>query len=168
MIIEGSRLLLRNWMLADAGQAFEFYGDPEVSKFIGDGKPVADVATLEKVLAKFIDHQNKFGFSPWAVVEKQSKRVVGICGFHTYNEIEEMELGFRITRSEWGTGIATEACLLSLDYAHSVLKPPHISASTDEENRSTQHLLGKVGFVRVGLLARNQHGRKLVRYEHRK
>lgn len=168
MEIKSKNLTLRCWQLSDASEAFNFYGDTEVSKFIGDGIPLNQIASVEKVLTKFINHQANYGFSPWAIVNNQTTKIIGICGMHTFNEAKEMELGFRILRSEWGKGIATEASRLSLDFACSKFHPNYISAITDVENKATQKVLLKIGFKFVSETLDKQHKRNLLRFEYRK
>ncbi len=168
MIARSSRLTLRCWDLLDAAAAFRFYGDPEVSRLVGDGKALTDIAHTEKVLAKFIDHHAKFGFCPWAVIDNQTEKIIGICGLHTFNETQEIELGFRILRSEWGKGVATEASHLAVAYAYVHLNSTHIAALTDVENRATQNILSRIGFSLSGEPVHDKHGRLLLRYELRR
>ncbi len=44
-----NRILLRTWEVENAKEAFSFYGAPEVSRLIGDGKPVQTVKTCFKI-----------------------------------------------------------------------------------------------------------------------
>jgi ribosomal-protein-alanine N-acetyltransferase len=145
-----SRVTLRTWKNNDAAEAFEFYGDPEVSKLIGDGRPAGSVAEVSKILEKFENHQDRFGFSPWAVLENLSGKIVGICGLHTFNEAREPELGFRIARLFWGKGFATEASHLSLEYGFGKLALTQVSAITNPKNFATQKILSNTGFTLVG------------------
>ncbi len=150
VIAENKSLILQTWEVADATEAFAFYGDPEVSKYIGNGKPAPDVAHVERVLRKFIGHQELFRFSPWAIVEKESSQIIGICGLHGFNEKREPELGFRVLRSKWGQGIATQASRLSVQYGFETLNLSSICARTFEKNLATQKVLEKIGFVKTG------------------
>ena len=72
MVVENDELLLRVWSLEDSAEAFKFYGDPEVSKFIGNGQPARDILQVERNLQLFIDHQKEHGFSPWAILDKKN------------------------------------------------------------------------------------------------
>lgn len=94
MINEDGEFLLRVWQIEDATAAFEFYGDAEVSKYIGNGKPAKDVEQVRRHLQIFISHQAEYGFSPWAVIEKETNQIIGICGLHTFNEYKNLNLGF--------------------------------------------------------------------------
>ncbi len=162
-IAQSQRIILRTWQPRDRTEAYKFYADPEVSKFIGDGQPLQSLERIEVLLNRFNLHQDQFGFSPWAVVDASSDQVIGICGLHTFNEMKEAELGFRLNQSHWGKGFATEAIQLSLEYAFKNLALRFVSAVTDPENFATQKVLLKSGFSLVGDTI--IEGRKLQRYE---
>ncbi|MGE0173659.1 MAG: GNAT family N-acetyltransferase [Oligoflexales bacterium] len=159
IIVENKRILLRIWRLDDAPAAYQFYSDPEVSRYIGDGQPLMDMAKVERKLSLFIQHQQEKGFSPWAVLEKQSNEIVGVCGLHRYNEEGEVELGFRMNRKSWGKGFATEAAKLSIEYGFVNLQLSRIAATARIENTASRRVLEKVGFTFVG-------EKKLVEDEH--
>lgn len=163
LIAQSPRLTLRTWQLADAPEAFHFYGDSEVAKYIGEGKPAPNVEHVEKLLKLFLEHQEQNQFSPWAIIENETKKILGICGLHTFNETKEVELGFRILRSEWGRGIATEASQLSLHYAFQKLNQTTVSALTHPENKATQKVLTKLGFTFQNEAQVKEH--KMLRYQ---
>lgn len=162
-ITQSSRLILRTWHEADATKAFEFYGDPEVSKFIGNGRPAKSVEHVQSILQKLIDHHAQSGFCPWAVEDAASGKLIGICGIHTFNPACEPELGFRIARAWWGRGIATKASKLALVHGRDKLSLNKISALTHQENVATQKLLVNVGFRLIG--ATEAEGRAWLRFE---
>ena len=92
-LIESNRFTLRTWQLDDAKEAFKFYGDDEVSKYIGSSKSLKNIEQVEATLKKFINHEAEVGFSPRAIVSKTSNEIVGICGLHKFNLMKENELG---------------------------------------------------------------------------
>src|SRR6266576_6357353 len=62
------------------------------------------------------------------------------------------ELAYRLTRSSWGQGLATEAANTFLDYALGVVALPRIVAVTYPNNRASQRVLEKLGFLPRGLI----------------
>ena len=77
-ILETERLLLRPKTLADLEAMHAVLGDPEVTGYVF-GSP----RTVEQVgegLARAIEHQRRYGFSMWALVERASEAVIGDCG----------------------------------------------------------------------------------------
>lgn len=79
-LFETERIIVRNWMPhGDAAQAFEIYSDPEVMRFIGDGATAKSVELVRDRLQDRIDSCRELnnGSGSWAVIEKETKRVVG-------------------------------------------------------------------------------------------
>lgn len=165
IVTETERFILKTWHPNDAAGAFEFYGDPLVSKLIGNGEPVKDIEQVERTLRIFIDHQNKHRFSPWAIVEKSSGNIVGICGLHKFNQQKENELGFRIKRSEWGKGIASEVGRESIRHGVEELGLKNIISLTHLENFATQRVLEKIGFTKVRKQTLKEISQTVFRYE---
>src|SRR5690242_11948354 len=105
--IETERLLVRAFdPLADAEDMARVYCDPEVMRYIPGG-PRADVRAVERMLAAYARAHEERGFSSWAVVERESGRVVGDAGFGVFRETGDVELGYTLARDRWGRGYAT-------------------------------------------------------------
>ena len=130
--IETERLVLRRPRLSDAAALHAAYGDPEVMKFIGDGKtmtPAKTKAWIEQALVRW----KADGFGHF-VIEKDRK-VIGRAGFLVWDPDEwktgtlkelgdhaAVELGWLLAREHWGNGYATEAASALRDYAFKSLK----------------------------------------------
>jgi [ribosomal protein S5]-alanine N-acetyltransferase len=130
--IETERLVLRRPRLSDAAALHAAYGDPEVMKFIGDGKTMTLAKTkawIEKALARW----KADGFGHF-VIEKDRK-VIGRAGFLVWDPDEwktgtlaelgdhaAIELGWMLAREHWGNGYATEAAIALRNYGFKDLK----------------------------------------------
>lgn len=147
LITSTNRITLRTWDDSDAAQAHLFYGDPEVSRFIGDGSAVDTIENTKKIILKFKEHHHQYGFGPWAVTLNETSKLIGVCGPHLYNTNQEPELGFRILKSHWNKGLATEACIASIDYGFNQLKFNKIIAFTHPENESSRKVLIKSNVI---------------------
>lgn len=68
--------------------------------------------------------QNEDGFTFWAVILKDDNRFLGICGLlkQTIDEIDEIEVAYRISDEFWGKGYGTEAAEGCIKYAKNELK----------------------------------------------
>ncbi|MFZ1218882.1 MAG: GNAT family N-acetyltransferase [Chthoniobacterales bacterium] len=68
---------------------------------------------------------------PWqfGVVFRENRQLIGYCGFfaQTVDNIEELEIGYRIDPSYWRRGIATEAARAVRDYALTELRLPALT-----------------------------------------
>lgn len=78
-------------------------------------------------------------------------RLVGACGLGR-RPSGAVELGYWIARSDWGRGIATEACRALVDIA-ATLRLPAIEASHFLDNPASGRVLAKLGFDPTGIVA---------------
>lgn len=87
------------------------------------------------------------------IVERTSgaPRLVGACGLGR-RPSGAVELGYWIARSDWGRGIATEACRALVDIA-STLGLPSLEASHFLDNPASGRVLEKLGFKPTGIVA---------------
>jgi RimJ/RimL family protein N-acetyltransferase len=59
--------------------------------------------------------------------------------------VDEVDLGFRLLRSQWGKGYATEAAQGSLQYGFKTYSLEKIVAQAMKENIASQRVLQKLG-----------------------
>jgi RimJ/RimL family protein N-acetyltransferase len=75
-ILSTERLLLRPFRNADLEEYARIYSDPEVIRFLGDGKPLSRVDAWRQ-MAVILGHWELRGYGMWAVEEKQSGALMG-------------------------------------------------------------------------------------------
>jgi ribosomal-protein-alanine N-acetyltransferase len=117
--ITTKRLVTRFLTTADVEPWKEFLTDKEAMRYINT-QGVTDVNQLAK---NWIDKQlwrysvNKMGFQ--AILRKDTKELVGICGLlvQDVNEEEMIEIGYHFLRRYWGNCYATEAAIAFKNYA---------------------------------------------------
>lgn len=142
--IETSRLRLRAFTPGDLDELYLVFGDGEVMTYISGGKPRTREAT-ETGLLRTIEGWRDRGFGLWAVVEKESSRVVGYCGLIFLEGTTEIELAYGLAKSSWGKGFATEAARASLGFGFEELKLERIVAVVNPQNVASQRVLEKLG-----------------------
>ncbi|WP_442599983.1 GNAT family N-acetyltransferase [Neobacillus sp. D3-1R] len=141
------RLVLRVFDEIDVEDAKTFWGDQEVMEHCLGSLPHEH---LQKVLASYAAcHQTK-GLSVYAVVEKQSGRVIGAAGFNVQTTLESVELIYHYAKSAWGKGYATEAASACIDFAKKNPQVFKIYASADPKNSGSLKILEKIGFEYKG------------------
>lgn len=151
IILETGRLVVREWTPEDAGAMFEFAGDAEVMRYIGDGKPMESLAEAERWVESTIACYGLRGYGRWAVVEKASGKVVGSCGFGPLDGLPEIDFGYVFARAAWGRGYATEAARACLLYGLERLGLKGVMASVTPEHAASRRVLEKIGFEYRGL-----------------
>ena len=146
VLLTTERLFLRHFHIFDADAMFHVFGDPEVMRF-GDGVQTKEwiQAWLHTCLERY--HQT-WGFGPYAVVEEHNNEAIGYCGlffFPNVNGKSEIEIGYRLRRSVWGQGYATESVIAVRDYAFNTLGLKHLIAIIDPANIASIRVAEKVG-----------------------
>ena len=95
-----------------------------------------------------LDQYQKWGFGPYAVVEKRNQAVIGYCGLFFFPDLDgeaEVEIGYRLIRSTWGKGYATEATRAVRDYAFTTLGIKRLIALVDPANLASIRVAEKIG-----------------------
>ncbi len=129
------------------------YGDRDVMRYIGSGDVYSrTVDESEERLLRLIDHQERHGFSLWAVTDRETGSLLGDAGLILYaHEGPEVELGFRLGKPHWGRGFATEAAAAWLEHGFRELGLDRIVAVAHHENVASQRVLEKVGMRFSGI-----------------
>jgi len=158
--IETVRLTIRRFAVeADSDAMLSVYGDPEVMRFIPGGA-LPNVEAVRALLTEYTEAQCERGFSSWAVVERESGRIIGDAGFGIFEPTRDVELGYTLSQDAWGHGFATEAASACLAAGLAHLDAPRIIAVVDEENAASLHVAERLGMKRREKI--EAHGRPHV------
>ena len=146
VIAQTKRLYLRHFHVLDEKAMLGIFADPEVMQFSDYG--VQDEIWVQNWIHECLVEYQRWGFGHYAVVEHQSKAVIGYCGLALDTEINgypEVTLGYRLIRSAWGQGYATEAVQLTLEFAFNVLNLQRLIATIDPSNHASVRVAEKIG-----------------------
>jgi len=124
--------------------------DPEVYRY-SEVRPsvlnAPDPATLRKKIRSEILSGSPRHF--WVVEWKDQPGLLGLAGLAPNPfEMGTNALGFRLVRTAWGQGIATEAARAILDHGFRVLNCPTVAAFSHKENWRSHRILDKIGMKR--------------------
>jgi RimJ/RimL family protein N-acetyltransferase len=153
IFLETERLVLRRFSGDDVDNLVELDSDPDVMRFINGGRPTPRHEIENEVLPAFLGYYERFaGYGFWAAVEKSTGRFVG--WFHlrpAEGAAGEVELGYRLCRSAWGKGYATEGSRALIQKAFAELGVQRVFASTMVVNIASRRVMEKAGlrFVRT-------------------
>ena len=145
-IIETERVLLRPFCLEDIERFAAICANPNVMRYIGDGKPVSrDVIT--KKISEWIELYEKQKYGLIALVLKETQELIGFCGFihQIMDGVEYIELGYRLDEPYWGKGIATEVAVAVRDDAFNILDIPMLISIINLQNEASKRVAKKVG-----------------------
>ncbi len=145
------RLYLRPFVSEDLNLLFQLHANPEVAKTTIDG--VQTIEMVKSHLDGFILHQEKFGYSQWAVFEVETNKFIGRAGLTTRSlnqEIgEKTEIRFALLPEFWGLGYASELTKSLVDFAFKNLKLETLVASNGVTNEKSARVLIKNGFTYI-------------------
>ena len=151
--LETERLILRRLTRADAENLFLLESDPAVMRFINGGKPTPREVIENEMLPWLLgEYRHAEGYGVWAAIEKSTGDFIGRVSLRAHEGgLEKVELGYRLRRSAWGKGYATEASRALVDKGFSELGARRIFAETMTVNAASRRVMEKVGlkFVRV-------------------
>lgn len=149
--LKTSRLRLREWRPADEEPMAFINRDPEVTRYLN--RPV-DEAAIGAFFALVTEHWSTHGFGFWAIELRQSSGpnpLIGFVGIAYPTFLPEVadrpELGWRLARSAWGQGYATEAATAARDDAFRRLDFPEVISIVHPQNGRSQRLAAKLGMA---------------------
>jgi RimJ/RimL family protein N-acetyltransferase len=154
IFLETNRLVLRRFAEDDVDNLVELDGDPEVMRFITGGRTTPRDEIQNDVLPAFLAYYDcSPGYGFWAAVERSTGEFIG--WFHLRpvdgSAPGEVELGYRLRRSAWGKGYATEGSRALIRAGFSEFGAERIVASTVAVNVASRRVMEKAGlrFVRA-------------------
>jgi RimJ/RimL family protein N-acetyltransferase len=155
--LETERLLLRAPVPEDAVALAPMYADPEVMRYLGDGRTLTPEET-ERSVQRMIDGWAADGFGLFTVVRTEDDAVLGRVGLILWNPETwrtvrvadggptELEVGYTLGREFWGRGYATEAAAAARDHALEQLGARRLIALIIRGNDASENVARKLGF----------------------
>ena len=154
--LESKRLLLRRIIETDVDEIFELRSNPETMKFIP--RPLAKTKEDALVHFKTIDEniENNKCIN-WAITLKGNPKLIGIIGHYRIQpENHRCEIGYMILPQYNEQGIVSEAIKMILEYGFNDLQMHSIEAVIDPENKASERVLQKNGFVKEAHILENE------------
>jgi [ribosomal protein S5]-alanine N-acetyltransferase len=151
IFIETSRLVLRQWEQRDHEPYVQMNADTQVMEFFPSVlSPEESLAQIGRMSARIA--QSGFGF--FAVERKDNREFIGFTGL-SYPGFESyftpcVEIGWRLSRHNWGHGFATEAANASLEFGFNTLKLEEIYAFTSPLNLRSEQVMKRIGMQKAG------------------
>lgn len=161
---ETSRLQHRAFTMDDAEAFFALNSNPDVMRFTGE--PLLQSLDAAKLAIANYPDFDEVGFGRWACVLKETQRVIGFCGLKYLSELNAVDVGYRFLPQYWGRGLATEACIASLDFGFTTLSLDQIIGCVVSGNAASIRVLEKAGMQPDGKVVHD--GTLALRYVKRR
>jgi RimJ/RimL family protein N-acetyltransferase len=145
--LDTPRLRLRAFTEADFPAYRALVADPQVMRFLGDGRPLSEIDAWRQ-LATIVGHWVLRGFGLWAVEERASGAFVGRVGLLEPGGWPGFEVAYTIAPAVWGRGYAREAAGVALAYARTDLGRTEIISIIRPDNVASVRVATALGAVR--------------------
>ena len=145
IILETSRLVLRQLSLDDAEFILALLNEPSFIRYIGD-KGVRNLDDARRYLVDGpIKSYEQNGFGLYLAELKADGTPIGISGLVKRDTLSDPDIGFAFLPQYWSRGYAVESAAAVMDYARDVLALERVLAITSPDNEASARLLGKIG-----------------------
>jgi RimJ/RimL family protein N-acetyltransferase len=132
---------------ADLDAMAGLLGDPDVMRFYPAPKTREQAAAwIEWNERNYAEH----GYGLW-IIETHAGDFVGDCGltWQKVNGVGKLEVGYHVTPSWQGQGIATEAAAACRDFVVRHVEAQELIAIIHPDNRASERVAEKIGMHRV-------------------
>ena len=145
--IETPRLVLRKMKPSDSEDMFEYASRPEVSEYLlllPHPTPRYTKNYLHFLQSQYMTKN----FYDWAVTVKSTGKMIGTCGFTSFDlSNNSAEVGYVLSSSYWGLGIAPEALKSVIDFGFCELELHRICARIMDGNSRSESVARKCGMT---------------------
>ncbi len=149
VLFETERLVLRRFTPGDVELLVELDSDPEVMRHINGGPPTSREQVQGDIIPRWMAmYAAGLGRGFWAACAREDGRFLG--WFHLkqgYYWPDELEVGYRLRRAEWGKGVASEGTCGLIAHAFETLGERRVIACTLVANVGSRRVMEKCGMV---------------------
>jgi len=142
-MLETARMRLLPWQADDWLLLRPIGRDPQVMRYISDGKPWPD-ERIREFVGRQVAHFDRFGYCLWKLLLKETSEMIGFCGLQPLDGTAETEIGWWLARAWWGQGLATEAARAALRDGFERAGLKRIVAVALAANRASIHVMEKL------------------------
>lgn len=150
MRLEGRRCTVRVWQPGDAGALVRHANNPNIAKQLRDRFPHPYTRKDAQGFLTFA----RSAEPPMNLAIDVAGEAVGGIGFVPGGDVERYsaEIGYWLSETYWGRGIATEALTLVTGYAFASMNMLRVFALPFADNIASARVLEKAGYVKEGVL----------------
>jgi [ribosomal protein S5]-alanine N-acetyltransferase len=142
-MLETARMRLLPWQPDDWLLLRPIGTDPQVMRYISDGKPWPE-ERIREFVGRQIGHFDLLGYCLWKLLRKDTSAMIGFCGLQPLDGAAETEIGWWLARDSWGQGLATEAARTVLQDGFERAGLARIVAVALVANRASIHVMEKL------------------------
>ncbi len=145
------RLILRNWRPSDKAPFAQMNADPDVMEHFPELLTKQKSDDLVDIITSMI---NTDGLGFWAVAKKGTNEFIGFIGLNRFSLdlpfCPCVEIGWRLARTHWGKGYATEGALKSLEIGFEQFQLNEIYSFAVLKNTRSRRVMTRIGMQDTG------------------
>jgi RimJ/RimL family protein N-acetyltransferase len=148
-LFTSSRLGMRAWSLSDLDSMAAINQNKEVMEFFPYMPDrIQSMEFIERMQKMFAEKKYCY-FATDTLVDGKFIGFIGIA-YQDYNVpfAPFTDIGWRLHKSAWGNGYATEGAIASLDYAFNSIGLPEIYSLASEQNVKSEKVMQKIGMIK--------------------
>jgi RimJ/RimL family protein N-acetyltransferase len=150
-IFKSERLGFRNWVKEDLAEFTKINSDPKVMEHFPN---TLNIDETKEFIQRLQNHYNEKGYNYFATEIIETGELIGFIGlaFQTYESsfCPVTDIGWRLKKSAWGKGYATEGAKKCLEYAFNELKIDTIVSVCTINNKNSESVMKKIGMTKKG------------------
>lgn len=148
--LKTERLSLRAMHPIDAEDMYDYARREEVTRYLL-WSPHPDVAYTKQYLAYIQSRYTLGDFYDWAVIDRESRRMIGTCGFTKIDTANNCaEIGYVLNPDFRGRGYAAEVARRVMEFGFSELGLHRIEARFMKGNAASLRVMEKLGMAFEG------------------
>lgn len=156
-ILETERLLLKQANTNDADAVLSLRSNDEVMKYIPRPYLKSKEDALDLITLFNDKIENGIGINWGIYLQEEPEKLLGIIGYYRMKpEHYRAEVGYMLFPEYNGKGIVSEALKKVVEYGFQKMKLHSIEAILDPENKGSEKVLLKNGFVKEAHLIENE------------
>lgn len=157
MILETERLYLREMNQGDFCSLCEILQD-ERTMYAYEG--AFSDQEVQEWLDRQISRYEKWNFGLWAVILKETDKMIGQCGLtmQPWKGSEVLEIGYLFNRLYWHRGYATEAARGCKKFAFETLGAGEVCSIIRDTNLASQNVAVRNGMIKADSSTKHYKG----------
>ena len=169
IILETQRLTLRQFTEGDVDNLFELNSDPEVMRYLSSGRPTPLETLRDEIIPFHLSVYERLDrLGTWAAESAATGDFLGWFHFRPGpdGDVTNIDLGYRLRRSAWNKGYATEGSRALITMGFRDLGVERVFGHTMTVNTASRRVLEKCGLTLVrttpydgpDVIAGSEHG----------
>jgi RimJ/RimL family protein N-acetyltransferase len=152
IVLQTQRLTLRQFTENDVDNLVELNSDPEVMRYLTGGRPTPREGIRDEIIPLHLAVYERLDrLGTWAAESSATGEFLGWFHFRPGPgaDITNIDLGYRLRRSAWNTGYATEGSRALIDMGFTELGVERVFAHTLAANAASRRVMENCGLALV-------------------